>query len=91
MIVDLNILFSVVKEHLKVRKVLAQSKPHENSFTAMIVGLGKNSASAPRRNSTPVVKSRRASMSQPRFQIDQGSSDGDQTSPSARGSSKENG
>lgn len=34
----------VVREHLKVRQVLAKPRPSEDSFTAMIAGMGKPKA-----------------------------------------------
>ena len=77
----------VVKEHLKVRRVLAQPKPHEDSFTALIAGMGK-SANFSRRNSTPSAKSRRTSAPPARFQVE---SDCDRGDSPDNNSSKENG
>ena len=44
----------MLKEHLKVRQVLAQPRPKEDSFTAMVANLGRPKATSSARRKSNV-------------------------------------
>ena len=85
----IKFLFSVLKEHLKVRQVLAQPRPKEDSFTAMVANLGRPKAtSSVRRKSSAgnsAVKSRASST---RFVVDSSGSEEAVLTTPVKGKSK---
>ena len=65
-----------MKEHLRVRQVLAQSRPKEDSFTAMVASLGKPKAtSSVRRKTTSAGASSKSRAAAARFIVDSSGSD----------------
>ena len=83
-----------VREHLKVRQVLAQTRPADDSFAAMIAGMGKPKAvSTGRKKNTTVKKIARGNAtSSGRFSIEtNSSSEGDKTAIGEKSDTDNNG